>query len=521
MSVDLETRVIVLAPTLVDAQVTVRVLGEAGFGCLVCESPDQLVREVRRGAGAVLLTDEPSQREPLRELRFLLDIQPAWSELPIVLLARPDARRHEIFLRMVGVVLLERPLHTRILVSALQAALRARLRQYELRNQLEQTRAMNRELERSARAKDDFLATLSHELRNPLSALAIATNLLDRDDLGPDDAHRARQVVKRQATQMSRLLDDLPDVARITRGRLEIRKVRAGLLQIVRAAVEMVQPVLSRKHHAFELQVPEQECMIEADPVRLTQVIANLLMNAAKYTDEGGRIALQVERGADAVLIRVRDNGIGIAADAFADIFSMFSQLRPAIERSEGGLGIGLALTKGLVELHGGTISVCSDGAGRGSEFTVRVPVLPLAGMDETPAATERDRIGAACELILADDNADALDSLATVLELEGFVVRTACDGEVALSMFDQRAPAVMLLDIGMPAMNGYEVARRVRQRPAGAAVKLIALTGWGQPSDRRLANEAGFDFHFTKPVDIAALLPMLGSIARGKLSTR
>jgi len=508
-SSSIETRVLVLAPTGLDAQVTLRVLGEAHIDAVICASESDLLREVRRGAGAVLLTDDFMHREPLRDLHFLLELQPAWSELPVLVLARPDARRPETFRSMGGVVMLERPMHVRTLVSAVQAAVRARLRQYELRNQLEQTHAMNRELERAARAKDDFLATLSHELRNPLGALSTAAKLLDRPGIDAASAATARAIVNRQATQMTRLLDDLLDVARVTRGRLEIRKAPASLRQIVSAAVEMVQPLIVGKRHSFDLRVPEQDSNVEVDAVRLAQVMANLLGNAAKYTEPGGHLELSVERIAREIVIKVRDNGIGIAQESFSDIFGMFSQLRPALDRSEGGLGIGLALSRGLVELHGGAISVASDGPGRGSEFTVRVP-LQAAGPAQPEATTVDEPSGCGCELIVADDNADGLHSLAALLELEGFGVRTAQDGPAALALFEAQPPAAMLLDIGMPGMNGYEVARRIRAHPAGKPIKLIAITGWGQPADRRQADEAGFDFHLTKPVDFRELLPML-----------
>ncbi len=500
-----------LAPTSLDAEVTLRVLAEAHIEAVICGSESDLLREVRRGAGAVLLTDDFMHREPLRDLHFILELQPAWSELPVLVLARPDARRPDTFRSMGGVVILERPMHVRTLVSAVQAAVRARLRQYELRNQLEHTHAMNRELERAARAKDYFLATLSHELRNPLGALATAAKLLDRDDVDTRSAATARAIVKRQAAQMTRLLDDLLDVARVTRGRLEIRKAPASLQQIVNAAVEMVQPLLARKRHVFELRMPAPDSMVEVDSVRLAQVIANLLGNAVKYTQAEGRVELSVERDSREILIEVRDNGIGIAKESLDDIFGMFSQLRPALDRSEGGLGIGLALSRGLVELHGGTISVASEGVGHGSTFTVRVPSSSVARVEPVVTASEMTA-GSGCELIVADDNPDGLQSLATLLALEGFGVRTAQDGPAALALFEARPPAAMLLDIGMPGMNGYELARRIRAHPAGKPIKLIAVTGWGQPADRRQADEAGFDFHLTKPVDFNELLPMLAS---------
>ena len=506
----LETRVLVLAPTKADSEVTLRVLAETGIDAQACESVQALCHELARGAGALIVTDDHSRHDVISEIRFLLERQPSWSEVPILMLARADATRLDDLRSVPGVVLLERPVHIRSMVSAVQAALRARWRQYELRNQLDQTRAANLELQNQARAKDDFLATLSHELRNPLSALTTAASLLEREGLVANAEHTARQVVKRQTALMGRLLDDLLDLSRITRGRLEIRKSRVELSAIVKAAVESVQPLLTRKGHSFSVTLPDRDSVIEVDPVRVAQVVANLLTNSAKYTEPQGKIDLAVQRVGDAVEFRVRDNGIGIAADALTDIFKMFAQLRPAIERSEGGLGIGLALARGLVELHGGTIGVKSEGLGRGSEFTVRIP----CGQSAAPAATEPHESQPAsprrCNVILADDNADALESLAMLLELEGHSVRVASEGPVALALMQQRTPDVMLLDIGMPGMNGYEVARQVRALEGGDAILLVALTGWGQPGDRAKSSEAGFDYHLTKPVEFTELAELL-----------
>jgi two-component system, sensor histidine kinase len=507
-----EARVLVLPPTKADGQVTLRLLGEAGITAEVCETAAEMGRELKRGAGALIITDDSSRHDPLAELRPLLDSQPPWSELPILVLARADFPRLDALRTVPGVVLLERPVHIRSMVSAVQAALRARWRQYELRDQLEQTHAANLELQGQARAKDDFLATLSHELRNPLSALTTAANLLDRTDVDAKADLMARQIVRRQTGLMSRLLDDLLDVSRITRGKLEIRKAPTALSAIVESAIETVQPLLNRKGHAFSVALPDRDVIIEVDAVRLAQVLANLLTNAAKYTEPQGRIELAVERRDDVVEFRVRDSGIGIPAANQAEIFKMFAQLSPAIERSEGGLGIGLALAKGLVDLHAGTIAVKSEGHGRGSEFTVRIPIAhglaPAASTGDCGDAVPGE--GGKCDLIVADDNVDALQSLAMLLEMEGHSVRVASDGLAALSLAQQQMPDVMLLDIGMPVLNGYETASRVRTLEGGDKVMLIALTGWGQPSDRALASEAGFDHHLTKPIDHDALADLL-----------
>jgi len=506
-----EARVLILPPTKADGIITLRVLAEAGINAEICDTAEQMGRELSRGAGALIITDDSSRHDPLSELRYLLDRQPSWSEIPILVLARSDFVRLDALRTVPGVVLLERPVHIRSMVSAVQAALRARWRQYELRDQLDQTHAANLELQNQARAKDDFLATLSHELRNPLSALSTAAHLLDRGSLDAKAEVSARQIVKRQTRLMSRLLDDLLDVSRITRGKLEIRKAPIEVSAIIESAIETVQPWLNRKGHAFSVNVPERHVIIEADAVRLAQVLANLLTNAAKYTEPHGRIELTVQRQGDVMEFRVRDNGIGIPPENQSEIFKMFAQLRPAIERSEGGLGIGLALARGLVELHGGSIDVKSHGVGHGSEFTVRIPIAQAAAAANTNAGKVVSAGDSArCEVIVADDNADALQSLAMLLELDGHTVRTASDGIAALSLAQQKIPDVMLLDIGMPGLNGYEVASRVRDLDRGDAVMLVALTGWGQPADRNRAREAGFDHHLTKPIDYEELAGLL-----------
>ncbi len=506
-----EARVLILPPTRADGLITLRLLGDAGITAAICDTTRQMGHELMRGAGALIITDDSSRHDPLAELRPLLDNQPPWSEVPVLVLARADFSRLDELRAVPGVVLLERPVQIRSMVSAVQAALRGRWRQYELRDQLERTRAANRELQHQARAKDDFLATLSHELRNPLSALTTAVHLLDRGNLDAKAELMARQIVKRQTNLMGRLLDDLLDVSRITRGKLEIRKAPIEVSTIIESAIEAVQPWLNRKGHAFSVNVPDRDVIIEADAVRLAQVLANLLTNAAKYTEPQGRIELSMQCRDGMVEFRVRDNGIGIPPENQAEIFKMFAQLSPAIERSEGGLGIGLALAKGLVDLHGGSIGVISEGPGRGSEFTVRIPIAQAAAQSANSAGDgANEGVAGKRDLIVADDNPDALHSLAMLLEMEGHSVRVAPDGMAALHLAQQKIPDLMLLDIGMPGLNGYEVAGKVRELKGGEAILLIALTGWGQPADRTRALEAGFDHHLTKPVDYQQLAGLL-----------
>ena len=357
--------------------------------------------------------------------------------------------------------------------------------------------------------KDEFLATLAHELRNPLAALSSASQLLARGGDNPMAHRLARDTLSRQIEHMSRLLDDLLDVSRITRGKLVLRKESAQLGELIDAAVQSVRTLVEEKHQTLTLDVAQPQAMVTVDSLRIVQVINNLLTNAAKYTDSGGQIGLFARVDPTGLVVTVRDNGIGIPPDSLPRIFGMFSQVHSALERSQGGLGIGLALAKGLVELHGGSIEAHSEGSGKGSEFTVRLPTVepvkpPAADhvLDASWAAKPR-------RLLLADDNRDALVSLAMLLEMDGHEVATASDGEEALEVAARFKPDVVLLDIGMPKLNGYEVAQRLRSE-YGDALTLIAVSGWGQVEDKRRAAAAGFDHHLTKPVNPRALTGLL-----------
>jgi len=368
-------------------------------------------------------------------------------------------------------------------------------------------------LRETDRRKDEFLATLAHELRNPLAPIRQAA-LISRA-AGITDAQKrwSHDVISRQVNHMSLLLDDLLDISRITRGTLELRTKPTELSEVIDAAVETARPSIDAKHHTFTIEKPPEPVSFVADPLRLAQVLSNLLTNAAKYTDPGGVIYLRAQCTADAVVLTVRDTGIGIPADALDRVFQMFSQVKSSQDRSEGGLGIGLALAKGLVELHGGRIEVRSAGVGTGSEFIVQLPrhtarlAVPEAPSDSHTEKPMRRRV------LIADDNRDAADSLAMLLRIEGHDVTVVHDGRAAISAFAVIQPDVILLDIGMPELNGYEVARLVRQDPRGASTTLIAVTGWGQESDKARALEAGFNHHFTKPIEPERLNELLRTL--------
>jgi len=366
-------------------------------------------------------------------------------------------------------------------------------------------------LRQADRRKDIFLATLSHELRNPLAPIRHAAQLLRSMPAGSKEAVRAQEIIERQSQHLSRLLDDLLDVSRITRGSVELRKSLVPLSTVIDTALEAVRPLIEARHHAVQIDVGPQAIYLEGDAVRLSQVLANLLTNAAKYTPPGGRISIHARVENHEVVLRVIDNGTGIAPEMLPRVFEMFSQGRTAREHAEGGLGIGLALVRGLLELHGGTVEARSDGVGRGSEFIVRVPAGAAPARTEPVAAADvSEPVNPSVKILIADDNRDAADSLAILLAGDGHDVRKAYDGMDALETALAFKPNVALLDIGMPGLSGYEVAQRIRAENWGNEMVLIALTGWGQSQDKARAISAGFDHHVTKPVEPEKLQDLL-----------
>ncbi|AKJ28188.1 PAS domain S-box protein [Caldimonas brevitalea] len=369
-------------------------------------------------------------------------------------------------------------------------------------------------LERQARAlqeadqrKDEFLATLAHELRNPLAPLRNCLEILRVAGGDPQAQAHARVVMERQLAQMVRLIDDLLDVSRISRGKITLQMSRVEVAQVVRDAIETSRPLIERAGHRLAVELPPQAVFVEADLTRLAQVFSNLLNNAAKYTEPGGEIRLRVESDGREARVSVRDNGVGISVAMLPRLFEMFSQGDRSIERSQGGLGIGLALVKRLVEMHGGSVEVRSEGLGHGSEFTVRLPLSVSQQAEaepQRPGAAEPETAGR--RMLVVDDNKDAAQSLAVMLQIMGNDTRVAHDGVEALGLAETFQPEIILLDIGMPRLNGYETARLMREQPWGRDALLVALTGWGQDEDRRRSREAGFDHHLVKPVEPEAL---------------
>lgn len=383
---------------------------------------------------------------------------------------------------------------------------------------IEDMRRAAQTLKAADRQKDEFLATLAHELRNPLAPIRFAVDIVSSPSCSPEARAEALQVIKRQVGQMSHLLDDLIDVARITERRVALRKKPISMRDAMNAAVETVRPLINDKSHQITVEVEQPVPIVMMDPVRLAQILTNLLTNAVRYTDPGGRILMEAHSAGNMCTLRVTDDGIGLAPEATASIFEMFFQAQPVLARAEEGLGIGLALVKGLVELHGGTVSANSPGLGKGSVFEVTLPLSPTEAKEKNEieiasvnAGRSRTRI-----VLLADDNADAVFVMAELIRMEGHVVHVARDGTQAMEMAAHVKPDVAILDIGMPGFDGYEVARRIRDATATANCLLIAATGWGQEADRCRALNAGFDVHFTKPLDPSAMLDIIAQGRQG-----
>jgi PAS domain S-box-containing protein len=369
-------------------------------------------------------------------------------------------------------------------------------------------------LREADRRKDDFLAVLAHELRNPLAPIRNAIAILGRKDQIDPEVAWSREVIDRQVVQLSRLVDDLLDIGRISRGRLALRKERVALERLVDMALETSRPHINAAGHRLSVILPAEAAVLDADPARLAQVFSNLLNNAARYTPPEGSISLSAAIEGGEAVVSVEDSGIGFGEEAAARLFEPFSPLTSASGRAHGGLGLGLSLVQGIVALHGGKVEAHSEGPGHGAQFVVRLPVVAGSAQRAMPAARAAAAAPASgTRVLVADDNKDTADSLQRVLQLYGYDVRVAYDGASAVRVGATFRPQVAVLDIGMPGANGYEVAREIR-RQQGPRIKLVALTGWGQEGDRRRAMEAGFDFHLTKPVDPGTLNDLLADVA-------
>jgi signal transduction histidine kinase/CheY-like chemotaxis protein len=522
-----ERRILVLAPSGRDGQLTVEVLRHQGLHAFRCASVEELCAELRVGAGAAILASEALGVDSRRTLLATLVAQPYWSDLPLLVLARARedfGALHAAFSGLGNVTLLERPVPIATLGTTLQAALRARRRQYEVRDLVEQLRETDRR-------KDEFLAMLGHELRNPLGVMRTALELLA--SCTPPDAGRQVARIEHQIAHLTRMVDDLLDLSRVSRGRITLRRQPCELVQLAAAAVEAGGAL--REDRRIELRHPEEPLWVEGDPVRLEQVVVNLLHNALKYSPAEQPIEIELRREDGSAELRVKDHGIGIRPEELPRIFDTFIQLDRSLARSGGGLGLGLSLVRHLVRLHGGRVSARSAGPDLGSEFIIRLPLLPphrwpqdAAGQDREVATQTSDGNGHSRNdprsgrppaghaedaswnrILLVEDLDDAREALAELLALHGYQVLPAEDGYRALEVARKGRPRIALVDIGLPGIDGYQVGRRLRAS-FGRELTLVAMTGYGQVEDRRRSREAGFDHHLVKPVDPGQLLALL-----------
>jgi signal transduction histidine kinase/ActR/RegA family two-component response regulator len=518
-TVAIEERVLVLAPTGRDASAAAAILGKGGIATEVCSDLRELLGKLGDEAGALLVTEEALVPAETLRLLDVLAHQPRWSDLPLVVLTSGGETTLASLrmLRMLGetnVTLLERPVRPITLVKAVEMALRGRRHQYEVRDHLAALERARVDAEAANAAKDTFLAMLGHELRNPLSAVrnAVVTASLD-------DSRRAHalEIACRQADQLSRLIDDLLDVARITHDRIALRSERVHLTKILERAVESTRAATEAWSRRLTVVADPKPIYVVADPARLEQVFANLLSNAVKYTEPGGRIDLAVARHDDEAIIRIRDTGIGIAPELLPRIWDLFTQADRALDRAPGGLGIGLTVVRRIVELHGGRIEATSEGLGKGTEFVVALPALPpVPSVEEARPGGPADAISHhTADVLVLEDDPDVAEGLVMILELRGHHVCVAHDGVEALEAARANVPDLMLVDIGLPGMDGYEVARRVRRDPQLKDIVLVALTGYGRERDKHDAMVAGFEHHLVKPVDPDVLHGLVARVVK------
>lgn len=488
----MEKRVLIYAPTGQDAVLASKMLSLAQVDNLVAENAQRLSEEMLIGVGAVLTVEEALSNGGLKALGEFVQRQPNWSDLPIVLLTHrgPDSLSVRQAIAALGnVTLLERPVRTLTLITSLQSVLRAREKQYQVRE--------------TDRRKDEFLASLGHELRNPLAPIRTSMSVLNH--LYPDQApvRKVSDVIERQVTHLTRLVDDLLDVARINSGKIELQRDYTTFAKVMEHVIELCSAAAAAKRIKIDVAMPPGDVALYADYARVVQIVANIVSNAVKFTPADGYIGVRAQVEFGALHIYIKDTGIGLEPAALGRIFAMFEQSRPPSGQIASGLGIGLSLSRQFAEMHGGSVRATSEGLGKGSEFIVTLPVVSEARpLQATPAV---DVIGASDQrpkVLVVDDNRDAADSLQALFEMENCKVATAYDGYEAVQAVQQDMPDMIVMDLGMPSMDGYEAARRIRLQPGSQSVLMIALTGWGQSDARQRTLDAGFDHHLIKPVN-------------------
>jgi signal transduction histidine kinase/ActR/RegA family two-component response regulator len=509
-------RVLILAPVGRDAQLMCTHLEKAHATCVVCGSMDEVCEKLRDGAGALLFTEEALAHDSARILGKALDEQPPWSELPILILTglpEVDAKPRSFpdLRRRTSITLLDRPVRIQSLISAVHTALNARMRQYEIRD-------LMRKLEERVHERDRFLAILGHELRNPLGAILLASQLVEAEDGKLAGEHAA--LIERQSRHLTRIVNDLLDLSRVVSGKIVIKPQVIDLRVIAEHCLQTLEE--SARTHAVEVKLlaPDTPLLVYADPVRADQIISNVLTNAIKYTPEGGHVEVKLEEEQGQAVICVSDDGVGIAPDRIGTIFELFAQAENAIGRSQGGMGIGLALVRNLVDLHGGSLTVKSEGVGKGCEFKIHLPLATEQAIADAVPKEKKDEPQSRRHIVIVEDNTDVRELLRLRLRKLGHEVDAVGDGVSGVRTIVGARPDLALIDIGLPRLDGYQVATQVRSQ-LGADVVLVALSGFGQPEDKRKALEAGFDDHLTKPADVHDIENLLKRYpARGEVPT-
>lgn len=501
----MEKRILIYAPVGKDALLASKVLEDAGLACCVCNTVAEIMQQVRHGAGALFIVEEALASGLLNPIADYVSQQPNWSDLPILVLTNNGVESpglQTVVEQLGNVTLLERPVRAATLISAGRSALRGRIRQYQMRE--------------TDRLKDEFLASLGHELRNPLAPIRTAMQVLKSMFPAAANVNGVTEVVERQVTHLTRLVDDLLDVARITSGKVALQKKRVPLSDVIAHAIEICGPLLEAGQHRVEVSRPVKEVLLDGDPARIVQSLSNVLANAIKFTPDPSTIIFKAHVDKENIVFSIKDSGIGLEGDALLRIFDMFAQSDPSRGQILGGLGIGLGLTKRFTEMHGGTIHAASAGLGHGSEFVLTLPIVVGSDpeSDTDAAADTENRDCAVLRILVVDDNRDGADMLEMMLELDGHTVFKAYDGQQAIEAARQARPHAVLMDIGLPDMDGYEAARRIRQQPGGQDMVVVALTGWGHENVRRLAAEAGMAHHLVKPVDLNELRDFLARLS-------
>jgi signal transduction histidine kinase/ActR/RegA family two-component response regulator len=494
----MEKRILIYAPVGKDSLLASKLFEGAGFNCFICKSISEIVRELDNGTGALFIVEEALAAGALKPLAQYVADQPNWSDIPILVLTNHGVDSpglQHVVEKLGNVTLLERPVRSATLLSAVRSALRGRLRQYQMRE--------------TDQLKDEFLASLGHELRNPLAPIRTSMQVLNRMFPRTSNVSDVTRVVERQVAHLTRLVDDLLDVARITSGKVILQRERVRLSAVVAHAVEICGPLLESGQHKVDVSYPVEDALLDGDRARLVQSLANVLANAIKFTPDPSTILFKAQVENENVTFRIKDSGIGLECEALSRIFDMFAQSDPVRGQILGGLGIGLSLTKRFTEMHGGTIYATSEGLGHGCEFVLTLPIVIKSDpeVDTKSGAHSESQDGARnLRVLVVDDNRDGADMLQMMLELEGYTVFTAYDGRQAIETVQLSRPHAVLMDIGLPDMEGYEATRRIRQQPGGKDIVVIALTGWGHEDARRLTVEAGMDHHLVKPVDLDVL---------------